>query len=178
MIRLQLQCHPDSPRGGTAGVTATLTCRDTGGLMIHFDIAGDLSRLVLPPPQVPARVDGLWHSTCCEVFIRTAQQAAYREFNCAPSEAWQAYDFNDYRAGRQLAVVAPPPCSWSVTPERLTLSVHLNAAHLPAPPWRLNLAAVIAQKGLPLSYWSLAHPTTHPDFHHPDAFVLELEPPC
>jgi hypothetical protein len=27
------------------------------------------------------------------------------------------------------------------------------------------------------SYWALNHPPGEPDFHHPDAFALELEVP-
>lgn len=178
MIRLQLQCHPDSPRGEIAAIEATVAGHDAGGLMLCFAVTGDLGRLKLPPPRAAERVDELWRSTCCEVFIRNAEHKAYREYNFAPSEAWQAYDFSDYRHGRRLAAVAPPACSWSIGAERVQLCVHLRAEHLPAAPWRLNLAAVLEQRGLPLSYWALAHPAPHPDFHHPDAFVLELEPPC
>jgi hypothetical protein len=28
-----------------------------------------------------------------------------------------------------------------------------------------------------LSYWALDHPAGKPDFHHPDAFALQLELP-
>jgi hypothetical protein len=41
-------------------------------------------------------------------------------------------------------------------------------------PWRLGLSAVIEEKGGSKSYWALAHPPGAPDFHHQEAFALEL----
>jgi hypothetical protein len=38
----------------------------------------------------------------------------------------------------------------------------------------LALAAVIEDENARLSYWALKHASPKPDFHHPDAFVLEL----
>lgn len=178
MITLQLQCHPDTPRGGLDGFEATVTTHHTHVLWVCFNLTGDLNRLVHTPPRAPQRLDELWRSTCCEIFIRNAIKRAYREFNFAPNVAWQAYDFEDYRAGRRPAPIPPPSFSWVIGPDRLRFCVELRNEHLPQPPWRLNLAAVVEQKRLPLSYWALAHPSTHPDFHHPDAFVLELEPSC
>jgi hypothetical protein len=42
---------------------------------------------------------------------------------------------------------------------------------------RLGLSAVIEESNGVLSYWALKHPPGNPDFHHPDAFVLEVNPP-
>jgi hypothetical protein len=36
---------------------------------------------------------------------------------------------------------------------------------------------VIEEKSGLLSYWALKHPPGKPDFHHPDAFALEVEAP-
>jgi hypothetical protein len=36
---------------------------------------------------------------------------------------------------------------------------------------------VVEEKDGLLSYWALNHPPGKPDFHHPDAFVLELTIP-
>jgi hypothetical protein len=41
---------------------------------------------------------------------------------------------------------------------------------------RLALSAVVEEERGVLSYWALKHPPGKPDFHHPDAFMLELEP--
>jgi hypothetical protein len=53
-------------------------------------------------------------------------------------------------------------------------SDRLPALH-PAVPLRLALSAVIEEDGGMLSYWALKHPPGKPDFHHPDAFALEIE---
>jgi hypothetical protein len=44
-------------------------------------------------------------------------------------------------------------------------------------PLRLALSAVIEDENGKLSYWALKHPPGKPNFHHPDAFTLELVPP-
>ena len=51
---------------------------------------------------------------------------------------------------------------------------HLSAI---APHARLSLAlsAVIEEEDGTISYWALKHPPGKPDFHHPDAFALEIE---
>ena len=40
---------------------------------------------------------------------------------------------------------------------------------------KLGLSAVIEGADGGLSYWALRHPPGKPDFHHPEAFVLELD---
>jgi hypothetical protein len=51
------------------------------------------------------------------------------------------------------------------------------AASIPVeePALRIGASAVIEDDGGALSYWALRHPPGKPDFHHPDAFALELE---
>ena len=45
-------------------------------------------------------------------------------------------------------------------------------AHVPLV---LGLSAVVESIDGALSYWALMHPAAKPDFHHPDALVLELD---
>jgi hypothetical protein len=40
---------------------------------------------------------------------------------------------------------------------------------------RLVLSAVLEDTDGVLSYWALQHPPGRPDFHHPDAFAVQLE---
>ena len=40
---------------------------------------------------------------------------------------------------------------------------------------RLGLSVVIEAHDGALSYWALRHPQAKPDFHHAEAFALELE---
>jgi hypothetical protein len=43
-------------------------------------------------------------------------------------------------------------------------------------PLQLALSAVIEDDRGTLSYWALKHPSGKPDFHHPEAFALEVAP--
>jgi hypothetical protein len=61
----------------------------------------------------------------------------------------------------------------------LELSAVIPSALLPPgpadAPLRIGLSAVIEDRDGSLSYWALRHPHGKPDFHHPDAFALELK---
>jgi hypothetical protein len=43
------------------------------------------------------RQDYLWQNTCYEIFIGVKGEDYYREINLSPSEAWQVYQFEEYR---------------------------------------------------------------------------------
>lgn len=140
-------------------------------LFLAYVIYGEIDELRLPQPR-PARVaDGLWQHTCCELFIASQGSSAYQEFNFSPSGEWAAYAFTDYRRGGPLA--APDPgIAVHVTGQRLELAAAV------APGFTGNLvlgvSAVIEHRDGTLAYWALRHPPGRPDFHHRDAFALEL----
>jgi hypothetical protein len=127
-------------------------------------------------------VDRLWQHTCFEVFISVEGHSAYHEFNCAPSGEWAAYAFRRYREGAPLAddELAPSIIVRSAG-DGLALDAIVRLDRLPTTephaPLQLALSAVVEEKDGALSYWALKHPPGKPDFHHPDAFALELLPP-
>ena len=43
------------------------------------------------------RMDFLWEKTCFEIFVGVKGEDYYREINLSPSEAWQVYQFEEYR---------------------------------------------------------------------------------
>ena len=96
---------------------------------------------------------------------------AYREFNFSPSGEWAAYAFAAYRDGGPL-VIADPIITVRRAPERLELeaSVPVEGASL-----RIGLSVVVEDAEGALSYWALRHAPGKPDFHHRDAFALELD---
>ena len=133
--------------------------------------------------SVDVRRDELWRHTCCEIFIACHGQAAYHEFNFAPSGAWAAYAFTRYREGRPLPAARELPLVPEVTARQAENQLELGASirldrlspqHARA---KLSLAVstVIEDRDGGLSYWALRHPLGRPDFHHPDAFALELD---
>jgi hypothetical protein len=149
-------------------------------LTVTYSLEGDLARLRVPRPRPPCIAERLWQHTCCELFVACTGLPAYHEFNLGPSGEWAAYAFARYRDGRVLAdEELNPRVTVRSTAERLELDVlvrlaRLSPMHVSA---RLSLAlsAVVEDESGTLSYWALRHPPGKPDFHHPDAFALELD---
>ena len=165
--------HPDHPSPAAASVGVSIA-RGQGGLQLGFVVTGDLPRIVLPPPARPCRTEGLWRSTCFELFVR-GEGEAYLEFNFSPSGQWAAYGFDAYRAGRrEWGLAEPPLIRISQDPDAIRLAALVTPDLGPDP--RIGLAAVIEDTSGTLSYWALAHPAGAPDFHHPSCFALELPP--
>ena len=103
---------------------------------------------------------------------------AYREFNFSPSSEWGAYAFHGYRKGGALQVELDPAIMVRRTGDRLELDAGVRWDFLPpGRALRLGLSAVLEDADGLLSYWALQHPPGKPDFHHADAFALQLLPP-
>jgi hypothetical protein len=105
--------------------------------------------------------------------------SAYHEFNFAPSGEWAAYAFRRYREGAPLAdEELAPSVTMRSAGDSFALDAIVRLDRLPTTeahaPLQLALSAVVEAEGGALSYWALKHPPGKPDFHHPDAFALEL----
>jgi hypothetical protein len=174
-----LTCHPDSRSNAVLSIEARVSRVQNGSLTVSYVIAGDLDRVRVPPPRTPRIADRLWQHTCCEIFIST-NLPAYHEFNFSPSGEWASYVFERYREGAPLMNEALDP---QVTVRRnggtLELDALIHLAHLSPihsrAPLTLALSAVVEDDEGGLSYWALMHPRGRPDFHHPEAFALELQ---
>ena len=163
---MQLIPHPDHGSRAVSGVSAIAT-RTGQILQLRFELSGDTAGLRVAAGR--GRTDGLWRSTCFEVFVgRTGD--GYLEYNFAPSGAWAAYGFECYREGMGPIAVAPIT-SWDGAALDAEVSVPTSGD------WRINLTAVIEERDGTKSYWALAHPEGPPDFHDPACFVLEVPAP-
>lgn len=167
-----LRLHPDFRCDAVTRIDAEIARPDAGGLLVDYIVSGNLRDLILPPPAVPARTDGLWQHACFEAFVRPAGGDTYLEFNFAPSTHWAAYRFDRYREGMKAAEIAPPRLDVERASQRYILRTALTLPDHGA--WRLGLSAVIEETNGRKSYWALAHPPGKPDFHHSDCFALEL----
>jgi hypothetical protein len=163
---------PFSPAPAPAPtVTATLVATPDG-LRARYRLRGDASALAIPAPaERPARRDGLWRSTCVELFVARAGERGYLEVNLSPSGDWNVYSFTGYREG-----MAPAAAVLTVLPARaggseLELGFEL-ALDGGGDRLELGVAAVIEHAGGALSYWAAAHPGERPDFHRRDGFVV------
>ncbi|WP_033925022.1 DOMON-like domain-containing protein [Sphingomonas sp. 35-24ZXX] len=169
--------HPHADFAASDGVALSVewsVSRETT-LTIAYHVT-DPEGHIAWPAAAQGRTDGLWRHTCFEAFIASASSPTYAEFNLAPSGAWAAYAFDDYRAGmRDLALAAAPviePVEFGHWRVRLDLA-GLKDLIGPAP-WRLAVTAVIEARDGSKSFWSLAHPSGKPDFHHADCFAARL----
>ncbi|MGK6319662.1 DOMON-like domain-containing protein [Sphingomonas sp. DT-204] len=139
-----------------------------GTSTLAYRVAGGVVRI--PPAAEPVRVDGLWRSTCFELFVKPEGGEGYFEFNFSPSSQWAAYRFDGNRKGMRDQPLAAP----TVEPIEDGIRVTVDLGGLPAGDWRIGLSAVIEEQDGTKSYWALAHPAGKPDFHDDACFALEL----
>ena len=177
-----LTLHPDSQCTAAARIEVEVARPRPGGLVLCYIVTGKMGHLRMPTVTTPTRTDQLWRHTCFEAFVRASPNAAYYEFNFAPSTQWAAYEFGGYRDGMR---VASEVCARGFAVDsngdsyRLRVSAELD--RLPGLPgdsvWRLGLSAVIEETSGRKSYWALTHPPGKADFHQPDCFALQLPAP-
>lgn len=172
-----LVCHPDTLPIAVQRIEARLIPGNDDWLRLRFRIDG-CSQLVLPAFAGRGRADGLWQTTCFELFVQQPDAAAYTEFNLSPSERWAAYDFAGYRDGMcNRKLPREPVCTPRVGQQLAIFDAAIPSSALPKTPWRYGLSAVIEETGGTKSYWALMHSAGAPDFHHPACFAATLPAP-
>jgi hypothetical protein len=170
---LDLVPHPAMPPGAVSAVRVLLD-REPRELRIEYLVLCDPARIRLPAPQRPYRAEGLWETTCFELFLRAAGEG-YCEFNFSPSSQWAAYSFRAYREGREKLEANDPPTARLLSPEHNAIMLLASVPVAPAVQAMLGVSAVIEETDGTRSYWALAHPPgDKPDFHDPACFALEL----
>ena len=177
METYRLQCHGESPPQAVTAVEARIVAVREHWLELRWRIEGAES-LVVPPLAGKGRADGLWQTTCFELFVRTPGSDAYSEFNLSPSERWAAYDFTGYREGMMnRAMPRDPVCTLRRGQGMALFDAAVPLAGLPALPLEFSLTAVIEEQGGTKSYWAMAHGEGKPDFHDRTCFAGTLAAP-
>jgi len=161
--------HPVTPPGAIESIDARLE-RVSGGVVATFIVRGELDRLVVSSPADGGRTDGLWRTTCFELFI-DGEGKTYREFNFSPSGAWAAYDFTSYREGMSEAE-ADVLIRTESGDRRLILLADVNV-DVPAFA-NIGLTAVIEETDGAIRYWATSFAPGKPDFHAPAVRSLLL----
>jgi hypothetical protein len=176
---MRLVCHPSMPSSQAESIEVSFERHGDGRLWLRYHVEILLDALILPYEAEPLRTDGLWKTTCFEVFIQRPQHKTYVEFNASPSSQWAAYSFDDYRAGMaELPIEAAPEIGLDASESHFALEVSYNLPpEWAGQPLELGLSAVIEENDGTKSYWALAHPPGQPDFHHGDCFALQLAAP-
>jgi len=166
-----LERHPATSCAALRGIEVSIN-RKPGRVHVTYLVEGEIDRVRIPPPRPPRIGERLWQHTCCELFVAREGASGYREFNLSPSGEWAAYSFKRYRDGGLLTDEVPQ-IEVRHDPRRLELSalIPIQASEK----LRIGLSAVIEEVDGTLSYWALKHAAGKPDFHHPDAFAMELD---
>ena len=178
---MEMILHPHSESTGTVPerLTVEITRPAPDRVDVRYRLTGTLSDLILPPHRAPERQDGLWRTTCLELFVRPQGGEPYWEFNFSPSSCWAAYRFDRYRDGmrdaddvRSIALAVARSDDWL----ELTASVGLDSRSplVVAPAWDIGPTAVIEQRGGRFGWWAIAHPPGKADFHDSHCFAAEL----
>jgi hypothetical protein len=175
-VSRNLVCHPRTPSPGVGTIDVLVENATNGILALTFVLQADLAALRIPAQRPCRRVDELWRHTCFETFLMAGDGPCYREYNFSPSGEWAAYAFRDYRQQGVAADSSAPVIRVHRSAQRLALEAEVS---LELPPLhrsiRLGLSAMVEAVDGRLSYWALRHPQDKPDFHHVDAFALQLD---
>lgn len=172
-----LTSHPAHPPLNVRSIDARIIGFDATWLRVRWKILG-AGRLVVPPFAGKGRADGLWQTTCFELFLRPLDGPAYIEVNLSPSERWNVYNFSGRREGMaERPMPREPDCTMRLGTDMAIFDAAIPASGLPVPPWRCGFAAAIEESAGVTSYWAQAHLGDAPDFHDPACFVEEVAAP-
>ncbi|WP_180076751.1 MULTISPECIES: DOMON-like domain-containing protein [unclassified Acinetobacter] len=134
----------------------------------------DPNQLIQWPELVSShpRIDFLWEHTCLEVFIGVRNEDFYREINLSPSQAWQVYQFEEYRYPEDM----PPQAAYDIELNQLKrthygLNVSLDLTEFMLKyklKWEdlyIGLTAVLkTPQGK--QYYAMQHSSPNADFHN------------
>jgi hypothetical protein len=170
----------DTPPGDSLDLEITGTLlRSADHLDVTFSLRGRTDRVKFAARAAhPTRRDGLWRSTCFELFLKPENAVCYWEYNLAPSGHWNAYRLAGYRAGLQAeAEIADIKVDTALAGATLA-GVR---ARLPIPPGAamrsvaIGISGVIEDSTGVIHYYALRHAGTKPDFHDPASFTIALD---
>ena len=167
-LTLHPSCDPGPVRSVEAEVEAT-----ANGWRVRYRVAGDLSQIVWPCHTAAKRAEGLWRTTCFELFWQAGDAPSYTEVNLSPSSRWAAWRFSDYREGARDAQVDAISIATSASGPMFEM---VASAAMDAPlPAKVGLTAVIEPCDAPLQYWATAFPHGKPDFHAGECRTIRIE---
>jgi hypothetical protein len=146
-------------------------------LALHYSLAGNIETVFLPPTSVsPSRKDELWKTTCFEFFLAIKDRPEYWEYNMSPSGDWNVYRMDAYRRigfREERSIQRLQVEAWEEADLfHLNAAVDLNPIFQQDDHVEVGITAVIQTKDGNESYWALAHPAPHPDFHLRESFIL------
>src|SRR6266478_3434395 len=121
---IDLRRHPSTRAEAVRAIQVLVHRSASAELEMTFRLDGDIPRIRVPLPGLPRIATELWRHTCFEAFIAVEGQAAYHEFNFAPSGEWAVYGFRGYRDGGPVADETIRP---AITARSADTRLELNA---------------------------------------------------
>ena len=149
-------------------------------LTIQYALSGRIEEVLLPHlnPQ-PGRKNGLWQTTCFEFFLAFPDQPQYWEFNLSPSGDWNVYRMDAYRQisfqEEELIRGLRFDIRRNVGCYHLGTVVDIGPILIAEKQLLMGISSVIQALDGHETYWSLIHPSSQPDFHQRESFILALE---
>ncbi|MGH6786431.1 MAG: GIY-YIG nuclease family protein, partial [Novosphingobium sp.] len=138
-LSLPLRPHRHAPPSQVRAVIARIWRSEQDDMLIEFAVEGS-ETLVLPAWASPERRDGLWQSTCFELFLM-CPDGRYFEFNLSPSTEWALYAFDSYRTGmRRPTVDVPPHIEFSMSDNAFSLEADVDLGPVPNEQLSLSIA--------------------------------------
>ena len=175
-VSCSLVRHPQTPCPRVSAINVRVESANNDSVALTFELQGDLAALRIPEERPGRRMDELWQHTCFEAFVMAGNGPGYFEYNFSPSSEWAAYAFDDYRQAAAASTESAPVIRVHRSTNLLALEAEIPLALPPlTSSMRLGLSAVVEARDGELSYWALRHPPGKPDFHHADAFALQLD---
>lgn len=151
--------------------------RTAGIIAVSYILQGPLSNIMIPSSAVPARHNRLWEKTCFEFFLAPAGSEQYWEFNLSPAGHWNVYHFESCREGmKEEPAISSLPFRIHNQSDRFTLTLELDVTHIIKTDQLLKagISAVIQFNDGNMTFWSLVHPGSQPDFHNRGSFIIEI----
>jgi hypothetical protein len=173
----ELVPHPAYPPANVSSVMARIVGRDANWLRIRWRVEG-VQNLIVPKFAGRGRADGLWRTTCFEMFVKPKDGTSYVEFNLSPSECWNIYAFDSPRKGmRELPMNREPDCTMRLGSSFAIFDAAIPADIIPPVECHYAMTCVIEEQGGTKSFWAFCHADDAPDFHEPACFTGELAAP-
>ncbi len=152
-------------------------CVDTS---FQFTVTGNTALVKLPPPsKSPAKKDGLYNTTCFEIFIANSS-GQYLEWNFSPALDWCLFSFESERkkSSDLLGKESFSQFHFDVNPQSLNLKVQLDSARIRKvlnSPGKLkaSMTAVIEFQSGKKDYYAFKHLKDKPDFHDLNGFLID-----
>ncbi|MEM8501997.1 MAG: DOMON-like domain-containing protein [Cyanobacteria bacterium P01_D01_bin.1] len=169
-------------------ITGMVTLEGTR-LTIAYLLSGGLEKVAIAPLDSEGtrpkgtRRDRLWEQTCFEFFLTSSSKPTahtpYWEFNLSPSKEWNIFSLDKYRQGKKEELaISHLPFDVEKREEDIYIDLEMDTSTLTSIDqslW-LGVSAVVLLKTGQQTFWAITHPSLAADFHHPESFVLSLDP--